>query len=940
MNNIDKFKLTQLFERYGYESLRAAMALNESFTNNILRMLFMVNKNEHTGLDGKKVAPLSPVGAAFALSFPILWDKIPEKNIEVLLDNKFKENVPNSDRLDDNTYDHKSSNYPETAPLFNKWKRYKTSSYVNSGHEEEVLTAKFNQAKNFLTHLTDKLKPFLDKISVEAKYDQRLESKVDEFREALKILEKAKKTFENAVNRRDNWIDDSFIVTIEELESLKELIGRSLPSFVISAAESAIDVLNNNVIQITDDEGKVKSVRRYGTEERIRVKDDFLDSFETIDDMKYVKVFDVLSVMADKEMVTEDDIKDILENYGSKYLKNRDDVKRFLGKFGHTVFAKDKRTVDYYSLTKDERAKFTKMVEEKLEPMYKEIREIYKTKKAEIKESGSSDAATLLKELYMRGTAYGDHGKGELRHSIYDKILMGYNMEGSKSGYSYKESTKDDFKLALLTDSEFRILYVVSIIRFKNKHGFEYAPYKLYGWEEGMTPSVMGEAFLKRPLTRGSRTMSLPNKNIDFSYAYIDPDTIDKDDRIRAAIVINGDCEKKAELDDEAKFNKELLKRFKEESLGNINADENLESQNIDGVVSLLKKYHIPYKNNPDGTVKILVEDYDSEDYENLATKIFPQLGYLGFDEKKFKEMMGDLKACTEDIDMFDTFYTKKSTFSSYYDKLTKGKKFRGADGKKITNKYIEHLDINHENDSVASRLEFDKERLNIFNGILDRKNEIEEEINDYLIARDSIVRIYVKASEAETRTLGDDVRTRQALATARGNRYLTPDEEREAEAKATNGLTQQDIADANAASRDLKIQLNGIDRIAESVKTLSVDLRGWTDIYKKVNETIGLPFATFDKMKEAFLKVLTDAKIAMKKSDNPIEIYNTCADLYDEYFNMISALGGVYIDEDDKEAAYKEIANTINAYDDVFENEYLYDKLSKLGVNISASWE
>ena len=64
--------------------------------------------------------------------------------------------------------------------------------------------------------------------------------------------------------------------------------------------------------------------------------------------------------------------------------------------------------------------------------------------------------------------------------------------------------------------------------------------------------------------------------------------------------------------------------------------------------------------------------------------------------------MMGDLKACTEDIDMFDTFYTKKSTFSSYYDKLTKGKKFRGADGKKITNKYSEHLDINHENDSVV----------------------------------------------------------------------------------------------------------------------------------------------------------------------------------------------------------------------------------------------
>jgi hypothetical protein len=235
--------------------------------------------------------------------------------------------------------------------------------------------------------------------------------------------------------------------------------------------------------------------------------------------------------------------------------------------------------------------------------------------------------------------------------------------------------------------------------------------------------------------------------------------------------------------------------------------------------------------------------------------------------------------------------------------------------------------------------LEFDKERLNIFNGILDRKNEIEEEINDYLIARDSIVRIYVKASEAETRTLGDDVRTRQALATARGNRYLTPDEEREAEAKATNGLTQQDIADANAASRDLKIQLNGIDRIAEEVKTLSVDLRGWTDIYKKVKESLGLPFATFDKMKEAFLKVLTDAKIAMKKSDNPIEIYNTCADLYDEYFNTISALGGVNIDED-KEAAYQEIANIINAYDDVFENEYLYDKLSKLGVNISASWE
>ena len=45
------------------------------------------------------------------------------------------------------------------------------------------------------------------------------------------------------------------------------------------------------------------------------------------------------------------------------------------------------------------------------------------------------------------------------------------------------------------------------------------------------------------------------------------------------------------------------------------------------------------------------------------------------------------------------------------------------------------------------------------------------------------------------------------------------------------------------------------------------------------------------------------------------------CADLYDEYFNTISALGGVNIDEDDKEAAYKEIANIINAYDDVFEN-------------------
>lgn len=734
MTNNDKNRLRSLMERYDYKDF---VFLNESFQSSTLAKLIDINKRDHIGLSGKKEEALSPIGADFLMTFPIHWDKVPEKNVKLVINPRVKQHSPRQEENFDknlNKYSWAKSNDERT--------NFKLSSYVSTEASDDDARDMFVKYSGRLKREID----YLEKIKKESErgafsgWDLRVLSQykkdaklivddIDKLREAYNVL--------YWMTQPSVSKDKSEFITNYDPKKLKDLhrsIGEDRFISVIDAAKK----------YFKDHDGKTP-------EEVMRTREDYLDNFGSIRDLKYPKIDDLLDLLKDKKYIDESSIRELkrvyVDRFKNEYITTQRRIVWMLNKIkslgvekSDTEFVKDSKNPNDFN---------NKMIS-----LYKELI---------AKSVGEKSEVGDLLQLYINAESAGDNARTKVKTYI-DTILSGFSSDGDND---------DNYKIAVLTDVKFKILYIVSNMKLDDI-GFKPTSV-LYGWEEGMSPKI----YETPVLTPDGQETKKRQIVYDFT-KYIDMDYIKEDDRVRCAFFVTGRTNNSDVLKstkDIEKLNaklKKVLSSDDSKSLSSTDFDTNgIESKDMDDVKALFDKYELPYEIK-DGKLYCAVNSGNALEDNNLV-RVLGIIGQSKLDKGLIRKWLDDIRSATVEIKKFeDVKKYNKDDFDEYYrdrldslDFVIKGKKVPYKKWLGNTNKLKDENGnplFADTTDSLEKRKYYDEVYVggNVYNTILGNMKTAKQDLEDYVTAHNKYVRLYLKTTSNYGG--GDDIRFTQAL--------------------------------------------------------------------------------------------------------------------------------------------------------------------------------
>lgn len=714
----DRKKLSSLYERYGCDDiLKFNNVLNESFDSNILRVLDYLNSKDHVGINGLPEKALSPIGAAFMKAFPIPWENISDNMIKIEYDKRMypvlpKDDAEHTERLmrDDR------NGYYSTKGVMNNIKKPKLISYVSSNDDLRNLRDKLKILDNRIEGDIDKMRADSTAYAsnIDASYNIVVDDKgnvkfgesdfkdLDEnvWRAATKHLSdlykrnkmtRPAKTYAvlNALhallkflilgevhtvsyNRYSIFSDYiSQFADVDLIEDNKYNYYKTDRVRLLLSKALELFSTNNKVIETkgSGERKRVTVIQYWGIPGMERTRKDPVDDNAGYKDMMYPNAGEIMDAMIARGIISADDKEKMLRNMEIHSTDAISDMKSFYKKFRVSYENEyDGRDISNHVVAR----------------IYKSI----KSNKSRGSASGIVDYSAsndIINSLYTKAERGGGSNATELKNKILGDIRDFY----SKKSEDDRGVNDDAFKLVVLTDKRFKILYVLCTLLFEsdnnNSLGYGISGKALYGWEWGMKPREAVEIISKGKQYRTKNGIDV------YKYYGIDSNHIASDNNICFAISITSDMSEEknanalitginenivAEIksrysigdDSEGKIsvkdsvnkdlNAEKLTEFldKNDIKYDRNGDEftiNVDDSNINGVISYndLNRGLADYFNRLSDLLDIRNSFYDTSDkyrFSNIYDLQLKRLGVLtvsGIDISKYN--IADMKSKT-----------------------------------------------------------------------------------------------------------------------------------------------------------------------------------------------------------------------------------------------------------------------------------------------------
>lgn len=809
MTNNDKNRLRALMERYNYNEFNV---LNESFQSSTLGKLIDINKRDHIGLSGEKEEALSPIGANFLTAFPIHWDRVPEKNVRLMVNPRVKQHSPRQEEKFD-----KNLNKYSWAKDNDERSQFKLGSYVSSGAKDEDVRDLFvkyaGRLKREITYLT-KIKDQSEKgtfngwdLRVLSTYKKSAKPIVED----ISILQKAYDVLYwmtlPSINK--DSVDKITNYDPNELKDLHRHIGEN----------RFISAINDAKQYLKDNDGKTP-------ESVMRTREDYLDDFESIRDLEYPKVGALLDLLKDKNFIDESSIrklkKEYVDKFKNEYIPNQRRIVWMINRIKYLGLNK----------TDNEFVKDPKNLGEFNDKMISLRKELFD------KTVGKSSEVGDLLKLYINAESAGDNANTKIKTYI-DTILSSFS----------DDKNDDNYKIAILTDVRFKILYVLSNLKLDDV-GYE-SGNAIYGWEEGMSPAVY-----ETPVSDiDGKTTKVHKVEYDFT-KQIDMNYIKEDNRVRCAFFVTGKTNSSDVLKttkDIDKLNAKLAKVIGEDkSLSSTDFETGgIESKDMDDIKALFDKYELPYEIK-DGKLYCEITGENVLEDNNLV-RVLGIVGQNKLDKGQIRKYLNDIRSATIETKMFwDIKKYSKTDFDEYYKDKLDSLDFSVKEKKSSYDKWLKNsaaIKVNGKNVFQDSSDSFDKRKYydevyvgaGIYNMISKNIKTAKTDLEDYVTAHNKYVRFYLKGAYLkDTANIGgNDIRYTQALKKAREMARNTPERMANKERQFKNSpLANLDIANKDPKIRKVNAFISNTDSDIDYIESTSPKSKNggkWFDIYETV---------------------------------------------------------------------------------------------------------
>lgn len=874
MNSIDKNRLRALMERYNYNEFNI---LNESFQSSTLARLIDINKRDHIGLSGEKEEALSPIGANFLMAFPIHWDKVPEKNVKLVVNPRVKEHSPRQEEKFD-----KNLNKYSWAKNDDEKTNFKLSSYVSTG-------AKDDDAYDLFVKYSGRLKREIDYLTKIKDESERGTFNGWDLRVLSKYKKGAKPIVEDITTLKKAY-DVLFWMTLPSISKERaDIIANYDPNELKNLNRSIgedrfISIIDDAKKYLKDNDGKTPNAV-------MRTRTDYLDDFGSIRDLKYPKVDVLLDILAnDKKYIDESSIgklkKEYVDRFKNDYITTQRRITWMINKIkslglekSDTEFVKDSENPNKYN---------------------NEMISLYKGLIA--KGVGKNSEVGDLLQLYINAESAGDNAKTKMKTYI-DTIL---------SGFSSDSDNDDNYKIAVLTDVKFKILYVVSNLKLDDV-GFEPTSV-LYGWEEGMSPSVY-----ETPISISDEKETKTHEvKYDFTNP-IDINYIKEDNRVRCAFFVTGRTNNSEVLKttkDIEKLNAKLKKVISgdDKALSSTDFDTNgIESKDMHDVKALFDKYDLPYQIK-DGKLYCEVTGGNALEDNNLV-RVLGIIGQNKLDKGLVKKYLDDIRSATIESKIFsDIKKYSKDDFDEYYKDKLNSLDF-AIKGKKIPYKsWLKNSAIlkdangnplfSDSSDSFEKRKYYDEVYVgaDIYNTITGNIKSTKMDLEDYVTAHNKYVRLYLKTTSNFGG--GDDIRYTQALKKARELAGNTPERVANKERQFKKSpLANLDIDKNDPKNKEINSFITGTSadiNYIESTSPKSKKGGKWYDIYDTVIKTT--PELDIPDIPQFYSRFILRITNILRAYQNLVKRYPDKLDVFkdremqikDGYANMVDNINSI----------------------------------------------
>lgn len=917
----DRKKLVSLLERYGYAKMSNFNVLNEAFESNILAILEKINSREHIGISGKQEQALSPVGAAFMKAFPIPWHLIKDDQISITYNRRMLPFMPNKEA---------ETNFENTINLPN-----------NSSRDDYNRINTTNYVSNPLVYEQQSIKSLLKKINADLREIRR------------KYIDAAKSIgLDNPNSKNNAWIDSmQYVKTIYD----KNRDGGALNFLILSATSmflksvlssqfvsrkgeedaerdnlfrtyvklkdlkypySALNNEENNAIierafklydKYKEVDPDTQEVKRWGIQDELRTANDDTKESKSLTDMTVPRVSEVLDYVVDKGIITQNDVSDFYENSIFAPNDNIENIGILKRVFRNYYF--DKHGYEYEDedgvLLKDDYNHKIAKINDGIDTANKNIR----------KEKGekNTEVSKILGTLYNNGTPWKESARASISASIVESIQDWYS----------NINNFDNYKLAIITDDSFRILYVFSCILFEDrKVGYGINSKAIYGWKYGMEPK----------LEQGDAEITKNQGKVVYDFSELNPEVLKADKNVSCAILITVN-QKDSKSEDLAIFDSNIDKINADiknaidnsEKPYEVSADgkqvtiNSINNKSIEKLFDLFDEIGVKYSKQEDkenNRMIVTFEDNSNEDTLKLAD-LMNTLSLKRFYEKNgLSTLFSNLKKrFSQKIYFEDTESIQPKVFGEFYDKQLRGK---GENDKYYEDEFIDptkkvvsgiinaynqdgnnqslyQIYIGKRTDSIHQRIIFDrlfKERK--YDEIIQDINNAQKEINDIfskiLPNFDFNMKFDIKNVLGEDK-LGNDVY-------ARGFDVISGEQLKRSQ---RSGIKPH-IMDNNPV---LVKYVNSTEDYADNIDKISLtDAIGadkhMTDVFKAINKMYkGSPYNFFGgkfdtlkgKVSEGLRVLAGDLKRSKNTSEDIDKIYKTITSMYNDYLSMMDSL-------------------------------------------------
>lgn len=687
ISNKDRRKLVSLLERYGYEKMTQFNVLNESFKSNILTTLEKINSRPHMGLsdaDGKRLeAALSPVGAAFMKAFPIPWHLITDDQIKIYYNGNLSKQMSQYGELTNNMINlSKNKKYAED------YKRVRTNGYVTDsslgGAQKNINTLRKQIGRsidNIITANTE----FANSIGQKNIGEERDNIWVASTK---KLAEKYRDNKKGAVNdylilttlyrfldrvandapytkpEKDDKETDSLYNKYTNIDDLTE----NYKEFKTEGAKKIVDTARFLYSQFVSKDGT--DVTRYGITGAFRIKGTDADNYMNRKEMITANAYQILNPLVEKGIITNFDIDVFLrKNYNGNLVV--EDIKGFFEQFRKYYIDRCANLGEEY--TNKEIGEIEKIIKDE----YKDINN---------RKKGNKDEYDILHNLYDNGIKLGDN----------NKALVSKLTDLMQEWYEDFKNNICKYSLAVLTDKNYRILYVFSCISFNNDYplGYKVDSKAIYGWKIGDSAEKVEYELSGLDSKAGgmeSEDIKDESGNIKhvikvkrrsgektiYNYNKIDIETIKRDKNLACAIVIsdNGKYDENtpASLED---YNETILHYLKDSNIENdatfaYSDDNKIETSasNVKRIENLLKSHGIKYteKEGKMGRREFIFK-IDGENAKEDITKVCDLLN--GGNPNTLKQVVEYFMDAYDAKMSFDPKFKKPKDFGIYYDNV------------------------------------------------------------------------------------------------------------------------------------------------------------------------------------------------------------------------------------------------------------------------------